>query len=254
MKFYFILFGFVSIVFCSFSQNSSTSFGYDSIGQLIQSHYLNGIEITYSYDALGNRLSKTISQPKTLAVNIFLEGLFNSNTHQLNKAQDSEGDAFEGQIADSITVELHQASAPYAKVGKSYRAALLINGQASFVLGSGTTGQFYLVVKHRNSIETWSASPVNLVPGLNTYDFTDTPTAAYGQNLKNLNGYYCIFGGDVNQDGAVNMLDIQQAYLAASNFSQGYFSQDANGDGTIDALDLILIDNNSANEVSVKAP
>ena len=41
---------------------------------------------------------------------------------------------------------------------------------------------------------------------------------------------------------------------SATAFATGYFPTDVNGDGTVDALDLILIDNNAAMSLSVAHP
>jgi hypothetical protein len=44
------------------------------------------------------------------------------------------------------------------------------------------------------------------------------------------------------------------AYGEASSFGSGYVAQDLNGDGNIDALDMLLLDNNAAVGVSVEKP
>ena len=110
------------------------------------------------------------------------------------------------------------------------------------------------MVKHRNSVETWSASPVNLVPGTNVYDFTLHENAAFGANLKSINGRYCIFSGDIDQDGAVDGLDMTLIRNMAAGFGTGYLAEDLNGDGVIDAIDMIILDNNAAEFVGKMAP
>jgi hypothetical protein len=45
---------------------------------------------------------------------------------------------------------------------------------------------FYIVVKHRNSLETWSTYPVNFKSTIIYYDFTTSLTKAYGNNLADL--------------------------------------------------------------------
>lgn len=59
---------------------------------------------------------------------------------------------------------------------------------------------FYIVVKHRNSIETWSKLPQSFSTGLISNDFTTDSSQAYRNNLTLKAGKWCIYSGDVNQD------------------------------------------------------
>ena len=64
---------------------------------------------------------------------------------------------------------------------------MLLNsvGFSSQIFTLPTDGtSYYLVIKHRNSIETWSATGVQFTSGNLTYDFTSTSDKAYGNNLK----------------------------------------------------------------------
>jgi len=51
-----------------------------------------------------------------------------------------------------------------------------------------------------------------------------------------------------------NAIDLNNAQNSADNFHAGYIDEDSNGDGVIDALDLIIIDNNASNFIGVKKP
>jgi hypothetical protein len=77
------------------------------------------------------------------------------------------------------------------------------------------------------------------------YDFTSSQTQAYGNNLAVKNGKWCIYNGDVNQDGIVDGTDVAAVDNANSAFSTGYLVTDLNGDGIIDGSDLAIIDNNN---------
>ena len=57
---------------------------------------------------------------------------------------------------------------------------------------------------------------------------------------------YAMYGGDVNQDGTIDLFDAQIAENGASNLLFGYDASDCNGDGSTDVFDLQLIDNNSS--------
>jgi len=110
-------------------------------------------------------------------------------------------------------------------------------------------------VVHRNSIETWSKLPVTFSHGLPaSYDFTSARSSAYGNNLVLKNGKYCIYTGDVNQDGTVDAFDLSVIDNEAFTFQSGYIQTDLNGDGFADASDASLGDNNAFNFVSRVTP
>ena len=67
-------------------------------------------------------------------------------------------------------------------------------------------------------------------------------------------GKYCIYSGDVNQDGIINVIDISDIDNDVFNFVSGYVATDLNGDGTVNALDLGIADNNTVNFISKMTP
>lgn len=72
---------------------------------------------------------------------------------------------------DSITVELHSVLPPHNAV-HSVQALMDINGNAAAAFPPSAAGSsFYIVVKSRNGIETWSKLPV-LINGVTNFDFT----------------------------------------------------------------------------------
>jgi len=73
---------------------------------------------------------------------------------------------------DSITVELHNSFSPYALV-ESKNVLLHINGTASAAFSYQVFNQsYYIVVRHRNTIETWSKNPVLFDAQTKNFDFT----------------------------------------------------------------------------------
>ena len=113
---------------------------------------------------------------------------------------------------------------------------------------------YYLVVKHRNSIETWSRLSVSFVLNQLTYNFTTAASKAYGNNLKLKGTKYCIYSGDVNRDGSVDASDMALVDNDLFNFVTGYTFTDVDGDNNVDASDLSITDNNSYNFVSLMRP
>ena len=125
---------------------------------------------------------------------------------------------------------------------------------ADAVFENAPGGTYYLVVQHRSSVQTWSAEGIQFSKGDTvTYDFTTGAEKSYGNNLVLVDTKYCMFCGDVNQDGYVDPLDIalvdQDSYL----YVVGHVATDLNGDGYVDPLDLSLIDADSYNYVSGRA-
>ena len=192
---------------------------------------------------------------KTLNLTAFLEGLYpESGGIAMSKARNASDEQFPGTTADIITVELHDAVSPFMLAGGPYTANLNIGGTASLSIPAAFSASYYIVVKHRNSIQTWSANPVSFSGSTIYYNFSTAATTAYGNNLKQIGPLFLIYCGDVNQDGIVNALDQAELETAAVGFVMGYLTTDVNGDGIVDAFDLILTDNNAAGFVMVRKP
>ena len=191
---------------------------------------------------------------KTLNLKIFLEGLY-SGGGLMNKAQDNYGDHFGSDTADVVTVELHNA-VTYSIVEYTFtNVKLQTDGQASInTVPYIASGSYYITVKHRNSIETTTASPVSFAGNSITYDFSTAASQAYGSNQKNIGGVYVIYGGDVNQDGYIDTGDMTPVDNDSANFASGYLNTDVNGDGFVDTGDMTIIDNNSAGFVGAVTP
>lgn len=194
--------------------------------------------------------------PKNLNLTLFLEGLY-AGAGLMNQAHDQNGTKWPEGVADQIRVELHNATPGlYATIlYTSPFINLSTAGQAQAVIPASLGGSYYITIKHRNSLETVSANPISFSGNSINYSFHSTASTAYGNNLKNLGeGIYGIYCGDVNQDGAINLSDVSSIEAQAAGFSTGYVTQDLNGDGVVDALDLIKCDNNAANNLIVQHP
>ncbi len=189
---------------------------------------------------------------KTLNLTLYLESLFNGAT--MNYAQGSSGNQFPGNTADQVFIELHNATPPYDITGTPFLANLSIEGTASLSIPGSFSDNYYIVVKHRNSIETWNSSPVSFSGQLINYDFSTAASQAYGGNLKLIAGKYVIYGGDVTQDDLVDSADITPVDNDSGNFETGYLVTDANGDGSVDTADMTILDNNSSEYIATVSP
>ncbi|NVO21272.1 MAG: C39 family peptidase [Bacteroidetes bacterium] len=194
------------------------------------------------------------STSKVLNLKVFLQGLYIESSGEMSQAKDASGNHFTGTIADQLTVKLTQVSSPFTIIAQVANVNLDKSGNCTAILPSSVNGDYYIVVNHRNSIATWSATPVSFTGDAASYNFTLNNASAYGNNLVLSGTKYCLFGGDVNQDGQVNSLDISAVNTSCLLFSFGYLPQDANGDGIVDYQDLVIVDNNAANMVAIIKP
>jgi len=188
------------------------------------------------------------------SLQIILEGLY-AGGGLLRGAQDENGEHWPVPIADKITVELHDASNFNTIVYTAANVNLNRNGVAAFLIPAAYRGSYYIAVKHRNSIETVSATPVSLSSGAFSYNFTTAASKAYGNNMVQMaDGKWAFYGGDVNQDGIIDGSDFSPVDNKSGLFSMGYLAEDVNGDGLVDGSDMAITDNNAFLFVSVATP
>lgn len=182
------------------------------------------------------------SSSTTLNLGAIVEGFFNTGSSTLN-------------IKDTLTVILRNATAPY-NIADSTRSRIdSISFTGLFTFNNVDSGSYFIIVKHRNSIETWSKLPQLFIPGLTlNYDFTTSADKAFGDNMILKNGKYCIYSGDINHDGIVEAGDLSSINNDASNFVSGYVVTDLSGDNFVDASDASIADNNASNFISKIVP
>ncbi len=150
------------------------------------------------------------------------------------------------QVSDTVTCHLRNSSAPFNEV--AIKAAVINNnGQGTFTFNSVPAGNYYLEITHRNALETWNAAPLSLSPGGNyNYDFTTSPSQAYGNNIILKAGRYCNYSGDVNHNGNIDLNDVVSVNNSTSVFTSGYKTEDITGDNFVDLSDMIITFNNAS--------
>jgi hypothetical protein len=157
-------------------------------------------------------------------------------------------------MQDTISVELRNSSSPYNLVeSQTGIGGLGIAGTVRFSSAANGT-PYYIVVKHRNSIATWSGRTPQFVGSNVSYDFTSGAAQAFGNNMVDVGGMWSLYTGDVNQDGVVDLTDEGLIDNDAYNFTSGYVVTDLNCDGIVDITDESYADNNAFNFVGVIAP
>lgn len=205
-------------------------------GVVADGWYLDDIKIT-NYNPLINSI------PTNLNLTLAQEGFYNSTLGRLN-------------MKDTVKVYLKNTTAPFANVDSARGTIDSLTFTGNFVFRNAPSGNYYIVVMHRNCIETWSRSggEAYTFGGTINYNFTTSASQAYGSNLQLVDTKYCLFSGDVNQDGAVNLDDVLSAYNDANNFLTGYLNTDVNGDMITELSDVLIVYNNSGNFVSKITP
>jgi hypothetical protein len=192
---------------------------------------------------------------KTLNLSgVMLEGLY-AGGGTMNQANDDLGPKFGPGVADVITVELHN-DADYYTIEQTYTGVELSTTGTATVTGIPSTvnGDYYITIRHRNSVETTTASPVSFAGDIINQSFA-LPANVYGGNLLlMLDMGYAIYGGDVTQDGYVDTGDVTEIDNDQFNFMVGYVASDVNGDGFTDTGDVTIVDNNQFNFVGAILP
>jgi Zn-dependent metalloprotease len=191
---------------------------------------LNNIDggITFSYRPISTSLN----------LSVLIEGFWNGTN----------------MISDFATIYLRNATSPYS-LRDSANISLDSLGNGNLTFSNVNNGTYYIVVKHRNSIETWSQSPQPFaISAVTNYNFTTAASKAYGNNMKLKGGKYCIYSGDVDQDGLVDITDVVSCFNASNNFLSGYVTTDVNGDNLVDISDIVTCYNNNVNFVGMIRP
>ncbi|MGV8018907.1 MAG: hypothetical protein AB2L26_12115 [Ignavibacteria bacterium] len=165
----------------------------------------------------------TTQQSFTLNLKVYLEGFWNGTT----------------QVRDTVRVSLANSTSPYAIVDNSI-AYLDEQGNASIGFVNAPNGSYFVVVKHRNHLETWSNTAMPFATGsTTTFNFTDAVNKAYGSNLKQVGAVFVLYGGDANTDGYVNGTDYT---VFKSQFGlDRYKIADFNGDDFVDGYDALIL-------------
>ncbi len=191
----------------------------------------------------------------TLNLKLYLEGFYSGNGLMNNggmggclykvgvSTNSNDVDTIRLTLVDKISLESVETA----------KAILQTDGSANFYFHGATEGFYYLKLNHRNTIETWSASPV-LLTNEGTYDFTAFQNKAYGNNMTETFDQmgWAFYSGDVadalqnvgHQDGIIGMEDYLSMENAVFNTYVGYLTEDITGDGVSESLDYMLMENN----------
>lgn len=219
----------------------------DNIGDIILNNAflqtgLQGSSVKIDGIRIGTTWTGTLFQQINRQLNLkaLIQGFYNSSTGKM--------------IKDTARVYLRYNVSPY-NIADSSKAVLDSNGNGSFIFNRiGNNAPYYMIVRHRNTIETWSHNTLMFDNNVLNFDFTPSSVYAFGSNQILKGSKYCLYNGDVNQDGIVDATDQSETDNSAYNALTGYVRSDVTGDNFVDGADLSLVENNANNSVSIVRP
>jgi hypothetical protein len=180
----------------------------------------------------------------TLNITMFIQGYY-VGASAMTPVKANQGIGSSSTDVDDILVELRNPTT--LELVASAQGVLQTNGTAACIFLTSQSGSYYIVVKHRNSIETWSTTPIT-IGASSSYNFTTSANKAYGDNMKEMEpGVWAFYSGDINQDGFIEASDFPLLNNDNDAFAEGYLNTDINGDGFVEASDYPILNNNSDN-------
>lgn len=146
------------------------------------------------------------------------------------------------EVVDWVLVEVRSDVSSSSVVSK--RAAFVrsdgsivdLDGRNYVSFWGVNSGDYYIIIHHRNHLSVMSAGKVALTESSILYDFTFSNSSAYGNELADLgNGAYGMYSGDGDANETVNVLDY--GIVGNKLFQIGYLAGDLDLNGTVNVLD-----------------
>ena len=202
-------------------------------------YVVTSLDRNYNESSISNILVVNPLMPvSVLNITVLIEGLFNGTS----------------AISDTVTIQFRNLSSPFSMVEEK-RIVLSTTGTGTGAFTLVIEGNLYnVVVKHRNGVETWSKTVQSFNAHALNYNFTTDSSKAYGNNLVKKGNQWCVYSGDVNQDGVIDLSDLSLVDTDNLNFQSGYTVTDLNGDLLIDLSDLQIVDTNNLNFITKIIP
>jgi hypothetical protein len=166
--------------------------------------------------------------PAVVNLTVIPGGFYNSGTGRLNMK-----DTLRVYLVDSVTC---------LKVDSNKVVVDSVNFTAPLSFSNAPTGNYYILVYHRNHLGIASRFKQAVTRGSSVnYDFTNDSSKAFGFNMVKVSNSPVRWGmipGDANRDGFTDGLD--QTVWIGQNGLDGYLPSDFNGDLFVDGLDQTI--------------
>ena len=187
------------------------------------------------------------SAASVVNLTMYIEGYYLSGNTMASVAFNQDGVSSTLNV-EMLTVELHHATT-YALVATT-TAMLHTNGSLSASFNTAPSGSFYIAVKGRSMLQTWSASPQTIGSTPLSYNFTNAVNKAYGNNMPAVaSGVFAFYSGDINQDEIIDGSDSTDLLNDIESAAFGNLTTDLNGDGAVDNSDTTTLINNTENSI-----
>ncbi|MFH1194775.1 MAG: FG-GAP-like repeat-containing protein [bacterium] len=141
-------------------------------------------------------------------------------------------------VVDWVLVELRSNTTTVAgkRAGflKSDGTITDTDGSSQLKFSGLNSGDYYVVIRHRNHLAIMTANKVTLTNNSSQYNFSSAQTQAYGTNaMKDLgSGVYGTYSADANGNGQIQNNDSED-YWKIQNGQSGYKSGDFNLNGQV---------------------
>jgi len=157
-------------------------------------------------------------------------------------------------VVDWILVELRTGTDTTSKIAE--RAAFLKNdgsvvdldGVSNVRFENVISGEYYIVIHHRNHLSVMSSAPILLSASPQLYDFTTGPDKFYGTDsaVELESGIWGLYAGEGNYSGIITIADRNDALSERDQV--GYSDRDYNLSGIVTMSDVNLsLENRDAN-------
>jgi hypothetical protein len=200
----------------------------------------------YTQASYARLISQFVSPSSPSQIKLVIQGFYNTSANKMNSK-------------DTVRAYLRNNFSPYNIADSAKAVVDSVSFDGSFLFVNAASGTYYIVIKHRNSIETWSKAGGEIYNSGSplTFNFNLDSSKSYGNNVIRINSSpltYGIYSGDVNQNGTIDAQDLGIVDTDAYNFLNGYVRSDINGNNVVDAVDASITGNNAFNFVSKMRP
>lgn len=211
-----------------------SSFGVDQNNEIYVCRYSSSI---------GGIFKIVNTSVSTLEMKVSIDGFYNADSSRLN-------------MKDTVRIYVRRFESPYNLVDSAVSVLDSVSLKALCFFNNTPNGKYFFVIKHRNSIETWSrAEGDSLKKGsVMTYDFTSSAAKAFESNQVLIGTVYCIYNGEINQDEIIDSGDLAEVENDMSHNEEGYIKTDVTGDLYTDASDVSHVSNNVSRGIMIIRP
>ncbi len=214
-----------------------------------------------------------LNNTKKLNVKAFLQGYYNKINNLMDQANDIDLNTgelfpiFSYPVVDTLTLLIRINIAPDYPIIAEYNG-LNLNADGTITelsLPYNITGSNYIVLIHRNCLETWSDSVDFSCLSIDYNFYQHTPSLQFPSNMfyNTATNRNFLWSGDCTgafnvKDGIINIWDLNLIFDALNDvtgeLNLGYRIGDLTGNGNIDIFDLSIAFDNLNSGASIVNP